>query len=186
GRSAVTAADFFDDPQLFIEHDQTRYPTGLKGGLSPLVKPFPAEKEQSMILRNYGYGNSFCLSCHASAVSASTFASLDNILGQEILYEHQQDDTTKPTDPCTGQGGHLGESPDFAKFKYSKPLNELEQADKKLIQAFLTQFPQFTQPPNKRPQNLGCVPHQAHVFTSPTSPRALATASDSWTAILDA
>lgn len=163
GRSAVATADFFDDQNLFIEHEPTRYPTGLPGEPPTMVCDLSRtgcvndtqcpdqeacvelnspKKQQSMILRNYGYGNSFCLSCHASATSASTFASLDNILGMEILYPQPN------TSPGVGgdvPGGHLTESPVLADFHYSKPLNEFKANDNALIQVFLNQFPQFTQ-----------------------------------------
>jgi len=39
----------------------------------------------TVVYPNYGFGN-YCINCHASAVSESTFSSLDNVIGQELLY----------------------------------------------------------------------------------------------------
>ena len=53
-------------------------------------------------------GHPYCLSCHATAVSQSTFASLDNVLGRELRYKaFDADPDPAPTPAAVGSLGPL-------------------------------------------------------------------------------
>lgn len=43
-----------------------------------------------VVYPNYGFGN-YCIYCHGSAASESTFSSLSNLLGKEIRYDYQSE-----------------------------------------------------------------------------------------------
>lgn len=74
-RSGVTDPEFFGDRQ----RNDAWYPTGdlfgAYGTLASAVTP-------------YSQFGAYCLNCHATAESSSTFASLDNVVGEGIRYRH--------------------------------------------------------------------------------------------------
>lgn len=75
GPSAFTGGDL-EDP---VAVDPTWLPTG--GVLQDL------SKIPNVVTLIPNTGHPYCLSCHATAVSESTFASLDNVLGRELRYK---------------------------------------------------------------------------------------------------
>jgi hypothetical protein len=74
-RTAVTDDSFFADPVP----NPAWYPTGdlfkAHGALASAVTPYS------------GFG-AYCVNCHASAESLSTFASLDNVVGEGLRFRH--------------------------------------------------------------------------------------------------
>ena len=74
-RSAFTGGDPFDP----VAVDPSWLPTG--GVLQDL------SKIPNVVTLIPNTGHPYCLSCHATAVSESTFASLDNVLGRELRYK---------------------------------------------------------------------------------------------------
>jgi len=81
-RSAFTGGTFADP----IVDDPTWYPTG---GILQLAAPQPplVAKVPNVVTLIPLAGHPYCLSCHATAESQSTFASMDNILGRELRYK---------------------------------------------------------------------------------------------------
>jgi len=75
-RSAFTGGTSFLDP---LADDPAWYPTG---GILQL--PFKVPNVVPLIPLA---GHAYCLSCHATAESESTFASIDNLLGRELRYK---------------------------------------------------------------------------------------------------
>jgi hypothetical protein len=73
--SAFTGGTF-PDP---IVNDPSWYPTG-----GVLQQPFKVPNVVTLIPLA---GHPYCLSCHATAASESTFASIENILGRELRYQ---------------------------------------------------------------------------------------------------
>lgn len=74
--SGVTRADFFGKPP--IKRNSNWYPTG-----DLFSKTKPAD-----VVTAYNLYGAYCLNCHASAKTGSTFVSMDNILTSGILYKH--------------------------------------------------------------------------------------------------
>jgi hypothetical protein len=74
-RSGVTNPNFFGDRQ----RNDAWYPTGdlfgAYGTLASAITP-------------YNQFGAYCVNCHASAESASTFSSLENVVGEGIRYRH--------------------------------------------------------------------------------------------------
>lgn len=99
GTSAVTSMNFFDDDQLFVDHDPSRYPTGQPGAY-----PDGTSKEGSVVAPNYAFGPVGCLNCHATAANASTFSTLNNILGREDRFPWKG--AAVPEGPCFDDGFH--------------------------------------------------------------------------------
>jgi hypothetical protein len=75
-RSAFTGGTF-PDP---IVNDPSWYPTGS-------VLQLFLTKVPNMVMLIPLAGHPYCLSCHATAETQSTFASIDNILGKELRYK---------------------------------------------------------------------------------------------------
>lgn len=120
GRSAVTSLDFFSNLALLEEQDPSRYPTGDQ----------TETKEGSIAFRQYQFGN-YCINCHASAASGSTFVTTDNITGPEQRYTYSADAVE-----LVGETPHPGQDVDLALHDYPAPLLA-PTSD------FLTAFPQF-------------------------------------------
>jgi hypothetical protein len=97
------------------------YPTG-----SILNTPFLfAFKVPNVVTLIPLAGHSYCLSCHSTAESESTFASMDNILGKELRYKAFE--TTAPVEP----------TPTPANFSpFPKPLSQPTPA----FQSFFNQL----------------------------------------------
>ena len=74
-RSAFTGGTF---PEPIVD-DPNWYPTGG-------VLQLPLTKIPNVVPLIPLAGHPYCLSCHATAVSESTFASMDNILGEELVW----------------------------------------------------------------------------------------------------
>jgi hypothetical protein len=104
GASAFTVADF---PVPIFDADEW-YPTG--SSLQNVTKP-PNVVELMPLA-----GHPYCLSCHASAQSESTFASMDNILGHELRY--------KAYDPVPGPSP----APPGGLQPFPRPLRSPQQA----------------------------------------------------------
>ncbi|MGH9344229.1 MAG: hypothetical protein ACRD19_10760, partial [Terriglobia bacterium] len=95
--------------------DPTWLPTG-----SILEEPGPPIlgvplKVPNVVMLHPLAGFAYCLSCHATAKSESTFASMDNILGRELRYKSFPVEAVEPTPTQAA-------SPDFSPFP--KPLTQ--------------------------------------------------------------
>jgi hypothetical protein len=91
-RSAFTGGTF---PEPIVD-DPNWYPTGG-------VLQLPLTKIPNVVPLIPLAGHPYCLSCHATAVSESTFASMDNILGEELRYKaFQPDPNPAPTPGAVG------------------------------------------------------------------------------------
>jgi hypothetical protein len=69
-----------DLPPPPVMDDPSWYPTGS-------ILEEPTTKVPDVVMLNPLAGFPYCLSCHATAKSQSTFASMDNILGKELRYK---------------------------------------------------------------------------------------------------
>lgn len=115
-------------PQI-KQHDAGYYPTG-----TSMQSQGNITKRGAVVYPYYGFGN-YCINCHASATSESTFSNLETLLGTEKPYEYRE------PDPATTPGifsTHLaplklaaGSKPQF-----NKPLPQPDPA-------FLKQFPEI-------------------------------------------
>ena len=90
-RSAVTSPTFFD--ALPGRRNPDWYPTGAL---------FGQYGHYADIVTPYSQFGGLCINCHASAVSESTFASLDNVVGEGIRYRHFR---ANPTDAMVDRTG---------------------------------------------------------------------------------
>lgn len=77
GLAAVTSEDALNELLQATERDPDFYPTGKVSNVD--------NKVPDVIFPNDIYG-SYCIDCHASAVSESTFASLDNVLTSGLQF----------------------------------------------------------------------------------------------------
>lgn len=135
--SAVTATDFFDSLQDLIDHDPTNTePLHFPTGEATFNRDGTLKKEGSIVPPAYHFGAETCLDCHASAISDSTFADMNNILGKGTRFPEIS--PLSPRCPSTGTHALLG-GPDLAKHQYPTPLNK----DDQLFQDFVDLFPQF-------------------------------------------
>ena len=89
-RSGITSESFFDRSGHKIRRNPNWYPTG--------GDPADEAVLPDVVYPNAQYGG-YCMNCHSSAVSENTFASLENVVTQGIIYKHFTDDTG------SGQGG---------------------------------------------------------------------------------
>ncbi len=80
-RSAVTtaAADFFGPPP--VKRNPLWYPTGV------LFEPLPQGTQMPNAVFPYNEFGNYCVNCHASAQSESTYSSLDNLLTPGLEYK---------------------------------------------------------------------------------------------------
>lgn len=120
GRSAVSNLDFFSNLSLLEEQDPSRYPTGDQ----------TSTKEGSIAFRQYQFGN-YCINCHASAISGSTYSSMSNIVGPVQRYTY-----TAEAAELLGDTPHPGREIDLTLHDYPAPL--LAPTSE-----FLSTFPQF-------------------------------------------
>jgi hypothetical protein len=95
-RSAFPAESFVSQLIAPSAPDPDWYPTGYFFE--------NAAKIPNVISPQSGYG-AFCFSCHSSAVSEQTFASLNNLLGKSIRYKLFA--ATSPADPGAGLDTHV-------------------------------------------------------------------------------
>ena len=94
-RSAVISPTFFGDAP--VARNSNWYPTG---DLFGMYEQLPN------IVTPYSQFGGLCINCHASAVSDSTFASLDNVVGEGMRYRHYLADPVEPMDRWTGGAEH--------------------------------------------------------------------------------
>lgn len=80
-RSGVTDPQFFGDGQ----RNEAWYPTG---------DLFGSYGTKASAVTPYSAFGAYCVNCHASAESMSTFSSLENVVGEGLRYRH-----FSPTDP---------------------------------------------------------------------------------------
>jgi len=80
-RSAVTtpSADFFGPPP--VKRNPLWYPTGV------LFEPLPLGTQMPSAVFPYNEFGNYCVNCHASAQSESTYSSLDNLLTPGLEYK---------------------------------------------------------------------------------------------------
>ncbi len=80
-KTAVTtsAAEFFGRPP--VKRDPLWYPTGV------LFEPLPEGTQKPNAVFPYNEFGNYCVNCHASAMSESTYSSLDNILTPGLEYK---------------------------------------------------------------------------------------------------
>ncbi|MEX0916017.1 MAG: hypothetical protein WDZ60_08990, partial [Wenzhouxiangellaceae bacterium] len=80
-RTAVTtsAAEFFGPPP--VKRNPLWYPTGI------LFEPLPQGSQMHNVVFPYNEFGNYCVNCHASAESESTYASLDNLLTPGLQYK---------------------------------------------------------------------------------------------------
>jgi hypothetical protein len=74
----------FTEPLPSPINDPSWYPTG---SILEMPGPPPNLKVPDVVMLNPLAGFPYCLSCHSTAKSQSTFASMDNILGKELRYK---------------------------------------------------------------------------------------------------
>jgi hypothetical protein len=77
GLAALTSEAALEELEESTQRDPDFYPTGKVSGM--------LEKIPNVVFPSDGYG-SYCIDCHASAVSESTFSSLDNVLTSGLRY----------------------------------------------------------------------------------------------------
>ena len=88
-QSAVTQDNFFGSSQP-VTRDPTWYPTG---DLFQTLADGQTKKPD--VVYPYNSYGAYCVNCHASAQSESTYSSLDNILTAGMQYKHYPHDTPK-------------------------------------------------------------------------------------------
>ena len=120
-RSAVTDKDFFGSGGPFTR-DPIWYPTG------DLFQPLAnGAKKKPDIAYPYNMYGAYCLNCHASAVSESTYSSLDNILTAGLRYKFFPSTSPKSMLLTFSRTFHTGHSDLNAFFleleKSAKPKN---------------------------------------------------------------
>jgi hypothetical protein len=77
--SAVTDPGFFGKNPSHPQRNPNWYPTG---------DLFGANGQLASVVTPYSSFGAYCMNCHASAVSQSTYSSLDNVLSAGLQYRH--------------------------------------------------------------------------------------------------
>jgi hypothetical protein len=77
GNPPISTRSAVDNPSLFPPN-----PT------APNPLWFPTSDGNGDVVYPYAEFGNYCINCHASAVSESTYSSLDNVIGKEILYRY--------------------------------------------------------------------------------------------------
>lgn len=117
------SATYGDD---ITRRDAAYYPTG---------NQLASGKKSSQVFPYYGFGN-YCINCHASAISQSTYSTLENILGVGLRYEWLGRRTPpSEADPRHGEASAAG-----TRQGWTEPLKEANRE-------FLTVFPQLRNVP---------------------------------------
>jgi hypothetical protein len=137
--SAVTDKDFFGAGGP-LTRDPTWYPTG------DLFQPLPnGTKKKADVVYPYNMYGAYCLNCHASAVSESTYSSLNNILTTGLQYKFFPSDSPKSmllTFSRTFHTGHPDLNALFTEIKKSaKPKNAMLQAPSGYVKPFSSPRP---------------------------------------------
>lgn len=88
--SAITtsAANFFGPPP--VQRNPLWYPTGI------LFEPLPQGRQVPSVVFPYNEFGNYCINCHASAASESTYSSLDNLLTPGLQYKGYNLEGGKP------------------------------------------------------------------------------------------
>jgi len=95
--TGITSNQFFENGFMPTEPDPLWYPTGYVYSST--------NKIPDVVFRNTEYGN-YCLNCHASAITESTFVSLDNILTPGFQYRRYTSDQPQVEMPDEFDDGH--------------------------------------------------------------------------------
>src|SRR5258708_36260866 len=90
----------FTEPLPSPLNDPSWYPTG--SILEEAIPFLPKLKIPDVVMLNPLAGFPYCLSCHSTAKSQSTFASMDNILGKELRYKAFSTEATPTAAPTPG------------------------------------------------------------------------------------
>lgn len=98
GLAAVTSEVALQTIEDSTQRDPDFYPTPDGGADSPTP---------SVVFANAGYG-AYCINCHASAVSESTFSSLDNVLTSGALYRQFTSSPHRDTTDILGLAPFVG------------------------------------------------------------------------------
>lgn len=77
--TTATSAEFFGPPP--VKRNELWYPTGV------LFEPLPEGKQMPNAVFPYNEFGNYCVNCHASAQSESTYSSLDNLLTPGLEYK---------------------------------------------------------------------------------------------------
>ncbi len=77
--TTATSADFFGPPP--VKRNELWYPTGV------LFEPLPQGTQMPNAVFPYNEFGNYCVNCHASAQSESTYSSLDNLLTPGLEYK---------------------------------------------------------------------------------------------------
>lgn len=77
--TTATAGEFFGPPP--VKRNPLWYPTGV------LFEPLPQGTQMPSAVFPYNEFGNYCVNCHASAVSESTYSSLDNLLTPGLEYK---------------------------------------------------------------------------------------------------